>query len=205
MTRLQVKNKMRAEFGLGAQHDPLLNEYCNDAARYLCVELNHSWKRGTLNLVAGTQSYTLASDMLLLKVMVHSTTPVHIVEREALIDTLPTELEDEFYGYIAYGQGVDNVLYLYPTPTVSETAGITYDYYAQPLTPSDDNSGIITGGFEFDELFLAKMREMTARYIKHDMNLAGAFKQEFEFELERARGRVGQRHGVRAVVWPVWP
>lgn len=205
-----AKDQVRGELNLGTSYDTVMGLYVEQCTLYMSKELLHLPKRYAIDFVANQQAYPLPGDLLQIKSLSKAEKPVIIQPREALIEALPSGLEDNWYAYIWISTGGPGSpeLFMVPTPDTSEVGALTLDYYASAkklsIPPLDEDT-VSTGGWTYDELFLELFREKCARYIIKDWKLADAIGARAQAELERVRSKAHKVEQPYPVVWSQWP
>lgn len=156
-------------------------------------------KQGTsINLVAGTSDYLLATDILQLKrlqVALDGSNFYAATPKDLVLDTAANALAESRaqprYVIIASSDATEFKIRIEPTPAANVTNGIQYFYVFRPavLTLTSETPVIPTPLHEaLSQIMISKLKKRSG-----DLNGMGAADQKVASELSNYKSQVGQR------------
>ncbi len=203
LTRKHLKGIVRNKFQLWTNEgyrlmpEDLLNELCNRAQRLVRIDLEDVTENHYSNTVANQRSYTLPSDLLLLKEVWISRDVTknfqgyrlepfpysHLVKIESRFSTLqPTGRPER------YTVSDDNIIYFDPVPS----SELRFDVFYVPVPSDMTDDGDIPDFKDFyHDLVSMKLMEITAVHLPGvDPSL---YKQLYEIDLRRYKPLANRR------------
>ena len=206
MTFTQAEQEIRAHlsaWGMGAQHGPLVQQQIKRALTWMAHKLEHLQERATIPLVEDQASYALAPDFHKWVAGKWGEKEIRMATRDSLMaSSLPAGLDGEKFAYIW-----ENTLYFLPTPDASDDVGdpsIQYDYIKLPALPTGESDTLVTGGVEYEELLIARVKFQIAGFILKDKALYAIVAQEYQDTLHEARISRERQYSNVPHVQPAW-
>ena len=204
MLRSTLKEQIRAEMQIGSMQELLLNQWINDGLDWMSDELRHIRNSDTILTVVDTASYDLAADFLERFVGTLGSKPITIADYKSFREAIPRDIQQHNYAYIEPSSTADR--FQLTLGVVPDTAGdeIAYDYIGKADHPTLDWDIVETGGFEYDRLLKAYLREQVALYVVKDPNLIQLYRQEREMCFSSLQGKRDRKTGASTGVSFHW-